>query len=213
MPKASKVYLETRAECQMDNQIELRQELFSRIAKYEIMEVPDGQIVRALGLKDDKRLQQIRELPDYQAMVERLQIEALEQAQTLNQGWDAVEDEALGTVLETLRANPDPEFALRAAAMANKAVRRGNRGNQALPGGAVAATVINLSTTFVQRLQQLNLQVNYPAGVAGGASNDANGKRVDTLDPGSATRLLEMSEAESIAESIFADMQREPAYA
>jgi hypothetical protein len=116
----------------MDNQIEIRQELFSRIAKYEIMEVPDGQIARALGL-NEKRLQQIRELPDYQAVVERLQIEALEQAQTLNQGWDAVEDEALGTVLETLRANPDPEFALRAAAMANKAVRRGNRGNAALP--------------------------------------------------------------------------------
>jgi len=194
----------------MDNQIEIRQELFSRIAKYEIMEVPDGQIARALGL-NEKRLQQIRELPDYQAVVERLQIEALEQAQTLNQGWDAVEDEALGTVLETLRANPDPEFALRAAAMANKAVRRGNRGNAALPGGAVAATVINLSTVFVQRLQQLNMQVNYPTGVAGdGASN---GKRVDSLDPGSATRLLEQTEAEDIAESIFADMQREPAYA
>jgi hypothetical protein len=55
------------------------------------------------------------------------------------------------------------------------------------------------------------MQVNYPTGVAGdGASN---GKRVDSLDPGSATRLLEQTEAEDIAESIFADMQREPAYA
>jgi hypothetical protein len=78
-----------------------------------------------------------------------------ERVMQLEEGWDALEEKALGTVLETLEHNRDPKFALHAAFVANKAVRRSPASN----GRVIDASKVNnvivlqLNQKFVQKVQ------------------------------------------------------------
>ena len=113
---------ETASSIALDLQ-DLRDELLNRVARFLVMEAPTHQIAIATGLTEEK----VSKLADTQLVKDKmasLQSEQLDQADKLRRGWDAVEEEALGTVLHTLQANPDPDYALRAAAVANKAERR-----------------------------------------------------------------------------------------
>ena len=176
--------------------LELRAELIERVAKYATMLVPNEQIARATGLNTDQ-LAKVMALPEYTAAVETLSAEQLEQHDTLNRGWDAVEDQAVAVVLQTLQANPDPDYALRAATMANKAVRRG-AGSNPLQGNTSAVAHISLPVMFVQHLQQLaigTVNVNLAT----------ESKRVDTLGAGDVERMLQESTREQLVDELFAE--------
>lgn len=152
----------------------LKAEMFSRIAKLKSMEVADHQIALAVGLDEDQ-LEQILASDAYKQTFSTLQIEKYDTHETLNTGWDAIEEASMGHVLEYLRTRPDPEYALKAAAMANKAQRRGGHVNVPINGGTSAAAVINLNAVFVNKLQTMR---------ENGAKRvfAAETKRVDALD-------------------------------
>lgn len=73
----------------------------------------------------------------------------------LEEGWDALEERALSTVLETLKFNRDPRFALQAAFTANKANRRTPGANGRVIDAAKAGNVIILTMNegYVQKVQ------------------------------------------------------------
>lgn len=77
----------------------------------------------------------------------------------LDEGWDAVETAGITQVLETLKYNRDPKFALAAAAMANKAARKKNTSNRqphVLDAGSRTSNIIvlNMNRTFVNSVTQ-----------------------------------------------------------
>ena len=180
----------------MTTPLELRAELIERVAKYATMLVPNEQIGRATGLSVGQ-LAKVMALPEYIEVLEQINTEQLEQHDTLNRGWDAVEDQAVAVVLQTLQANPDPDYALRAASLANKAVRRGAGANP-LQGNTSAVANLSLPVMYVQYLQQLSIgSVN--------VNLAAETKRVDTLSAGDVERILQGPSREELVDTLFTE--------
>ncbi len=130
----------------------LKTELIERVAQLTISEVSNIQIGMITGMSVAEVVQ-LKETAECKRQVAILMGEQLEEEQNLNNGWDAVENQAIGIVLDNLKWNKDPKFALQAAAQANRAVRRGKVGNQALNAANGARAVINLQMNFVKMLE------------------------------------------------------------
>lgn len=130
-----------------------------KVAKMALARIPQNQIAAVCGISES-RLSQIMTSKEYQEKATIIAAKKFEEQQLLNNGWDSVEALGMKTVLSTLRQDPDPEFALKAAVVANKAVRRGTFNNQPIdPQDAGVRAVIHLNPTFVDKLQQ-NFQIN-----------------------------------------------------
>lgn len=81
--------------------------------------------------------------------------DAIESELQYDEGWDYAENLALSKVIENLKVSPDPDYAIKVATLANKAVRRKNKfNNQPIGITQNLQTVINLQGHFVNKLQQ-----------------------------------------------------------
>ncbi len=78
---------------------------------------------------DESVILAVKEQAEYKIELSRIQENSFDKAQTLDGGWDRVEEQGMLQVLDHLEKVPDPDFALKAIALANKAIRR--NGNQA----------------------------------------------------------------------------------
>lgn len=154
--------------------------LLARVAQLIAMGVPQVQIAQACGISEG-RVSQLKDEPQVTAEVARIQSANMERFDTLNKGWDAVEEMGLEQTIEYMAHVKDPEFALRAAKQANAATRRGAAGNQVLDGGLRTGATINLNAAFIQILQQMNV---------GPQAINAEAKRVDSLSVGEVDKLL-----------------------
>lgn len=125
---------------------------FDRIVAMCAMQVPAVQIAEAVGLSEG-RISQIKETDEFKQALAIELAKRLEERQELDDGWDGIEKKAIGIVADNLKWNKNPEFALKAALIANKAVRRNSQFNQPLPTNMGQRVVINLSQTFVQKLK------------------------------------------------------------
>lgn len=163
---------------------EIKQDVLTRIAKLKSMEVPAHQIAAAVGM-DEADLEVLMASAKFRDQFSAQQLKKYDTHETLNDGWDAVEETAMGHVLEYLMARPDPEYALRAAAMANKAQRRGAHSNVPITGGVQAAAVIQLNAVFVKKLQMMRGRGEDGAEFINGAA-----KRVDALDVSRVQELM-----------------------
>jgi hypothetical protein len=156
---------------------------YERIARMHLMEVPLKQIAAVCNLSESRISQIIESDENYAGVQSEIAASVIESQGILNQSWDMVESLGVNAVFEALRHNPDPDFALRAAAIANRANRRG--GNQAIPvGQAGVRAVITLNATFAERLQQ-NFQVN-----TGSMAELPEKKATNFLSSGSVEKLL-----------------------
>ena len=162
--------------------LSLQEQMLDRVAKLVAMDVSQKQIAQACGLTEG-RISQIVDTEKFKTLLAEIKSEDLEQTDTLNRGWDSIEEHAMGHVLEAMAANPDPEFALRVASQANKAQRRGGLGNVPIDGRANATAVINLNMAFVTKLQE-TVEI-------GQRAIDINAKRVDALPLQEAEHLLQ----------------------
>lgn len=149
--------------------------ILEKVARMVLFGVPQTQIAKAISVSDS-RVSQIIELEEYKEILADVSTEYFEQHQSLNDGWNSVEALALSQVVNSLQWSKDPDFALRAASMANKAQRRGNANNRPIDGQTGARAVFYLTTTFIDKLQQLNITEK-----KNGATNGVGG--VD-LSPG-----------------------------
>lgn len=123
-----------------------------KMAELQYAGVSQVQIATVVGLSEG-RVSQIMATAEYGKQVSEVEMANYEKMEQFNRGWDGVEDLAVATVLEHMQGVPDPDFALKAAVVANKAIRRGGNGNKPIQIQAGLQTVIELHANFVGQLQ------------------------------------------------------------
>lgn len=125
-----------------------------KVAKLVLANVPQNQIAAACGVTEG-RISQLINMPEYKNIEQELAVQKIEENELINQGWDGVEALGVKHTLIALKNNPDDDFALRAAIVANKAIRRGSINNKPInPQSAGVRAIIHLNPTFVDKLQQ-----------------------------------------------------------
>ena len=136
----------------MTNLIQLH-DAIDRIAKMDFAGVPERQIIAACNISSAK-LSELQETEKYKISLAEVASDSFDKLDVLNGGWDMVENLAMNKVVTHLQHAPDPDFALKAAAFANKAVRRGQRNNDPIAVQPGQQAIINVSLSFADKLQQ-----------------------------------------------------------
>jgi len=148
----------------MDIQTSVSAERLEKIARMVLYDVPHTQIALAVGISES-RVSQILETDEFKNQMQAIATERFEQDSGINEGWDHLEAIALKNVLDRIQWNSDPEFALKAAMMANKAQRRGQFNNRPLDAKDGVRAVINLTAQFIDQLQQNTVNVGNGNGI------------------------------------------------
>lgn len=159
-----------------------------KIARMSAFEIPQAQIARAMGLSE-ARISQIVNSDEYKEKLAGISTEYFEQNQTLNDGWNTLEASALDVLLTNISWNKDPDFALKAATMANKANRRGDMSNRTIDGQTGARAVFHLTANFIERLQQMNV-VKVEGNGAENGEKKISQKLSDYMSPEKVERLF-----------------------
>jgi len=162
---------------------------FEKIANLLILEVPESQIAAAVGFSVG-RISQLKEDPKFKEFFAGKIAAHYEQHKEVNDGWDAVERDALSVVVTALQWSKDPDFALKAAMIANKAQRRGQAAaNRPINNDLGARVVLNLNQTFVNQIQSGERQVQKQ--IEGYSIElDEKGKHEEVLTPVAVEKLL-----------------------
>ena len=128
-------------------------EALDRIAKMDFAGVPEGQIAAACNISVATIIT-LQETAKYKTTLAKIAADSFDKLDILNGGWDMVENLAMNKVVDHLQHAPDPDYALKAAAYANKAVRRGRHSNDPISVQPGQQAVINVSLSFADKLQQ-----------------------------------------------------------
>ena len=137
---------------------------------------PKQVVMATLGLTEDA-YSKLSAREEVKSAVLKAEMARAEINQTFDSNWDLVEHRDLTAVAQELALNPDPDFALRAAAVANKAVRRRNEEAKLMnqtqlayqQGGVTNIAILELPKVFMSQLkaetieqarQQIELQRN-----------------------------------------------------
>ena len=157
---------------------------YEKLAKMVLMGVPYEQIGEVFGISKG-RVSQITATDEYSQIAARVGVEEFEKFDTLNKGWDAVESLSVAQIVQSLQTSHDPDFALRAATLANKAQRRGAY-NRPIGIPSTERTVrLTLNQNFVTKLNQVG---DVQVGQVGNEREVFEGNKEDTdVQPQSAT--------------------------
>lgn len=98
-------------------------ELFVIIAKNDVSEMDDESLAMLLGASTEE-IKDIKQDELYKQVRLLVASEYMKGLTERDQGWDDIERAAIATLSQRLKHDRDPEFNLRVAAVANKAVRR-----------------------------------------------------------------------------------------
>lgn len=133
--------------------------LTDSFVKFKVAGAPKVAIMEALGISEDE-FDRLNAKQEVKQAVLVSETQRLETGAIMDSGWDVIENQAMAIVLEAVREARDPEFSLRAAAVANKAIRRRREDAKLLaqtqPGeykNVNNIAVINLPKMFVNNLQ------------------------------------------------------------
>lgn len=175
-----------------------QKEKLEKIASLILHGVPLEQVADAVGLSLG-RVAQIKEEKEYGEIYQKLASEHFEKYQDMNDGWDLVESMSQAVLLENLKWNKNPDFALKAAMVANKATRRGQHANnQPIPAGrAGAAVIINLNTRFVTGKETLDISAHPQAQTIDGK---VQSKQINMMPPTQVEQLLRPEAEKDISE-------------
>ena len=181
-----------------------------RIVAMASMGVPDTQIAEAVGL-DQSMICIIRQGEDFKRMYGELMADQLAERAEMDEGWDGVEKQAIKIVSESLKWNKNPDFALKAALVANKAIRRGQSPlNAVLPTDMGPRVVINLNQSFVNKMQNIAAGIEdfVQSGVTAIEEKPTGPvKKVNLLTPSSVEDLLKPQLSEF--EKAFLTLEKE----
>jgi len=157
-----------------------------KIAKLVLVQVKQNQIALVCGVSESS-ISQIISSKEYKEVEQVMLVEKAEQMSLLDEGWDGVEALGVKRVLQELQQNPDPEFALKAAVVANKAIRRENSSfkNKPIAADQGVRATIHLNPVFVDKMQN-NLTIQ----VGGNESLDLVPKASDFLPASDVNELL-----------------------
>lgn len=150
---------------------------------------------------DESQVLDIVETDEYKKQLSIVINENVEQAQLLDMGWEGVESFGVSAVLAHLKTNPDPDFALKAASLANRAIRRNGvvRQNSTIQVNNNMQAIISIQPAFAKTLQD-----NY---LVEDVSQDVFEKKItNALNPAGVKDLLG-GVAKSIADEFKIDGQ------
>lgn len=137
-----------------------QQQLAEQFKQLREQGAPKQVVMDALGITEDDYAK-FSSREDVKQAVVNSEIARATANQTFDSNWDAVENLALQQVARELKVSPDPEYALRAAAVANKAVRRRREEAKLAAQGALVANqqvntnniaILSLPKVFMQQL-------------------------------------------------------------
>lgn len=128
-------------------------EKLQKLARMELHGIAREQTAMALGVSES-RISQVILTDEFLEHAQTVAGENFQQNELINKGWDGIEALGIKRVVQALQQDPEPEFALRAATFANKAQRRGGFTNQPISQAAGVRAIVQLNSTFVQKLQQ-----------------------------------------------------------
>lgn len=175
--------------------------LFQQIAGLMAYGISQTQIAETLGLSDG-RISQIKVDPRFAPFHAEALAENLGKNKELDDGWDSIERQALTVVIDNLKYNKDPEFALKAASLANRANRRG-KSTVIDPQRAGDRVVINLNQAFVTRMQEVQTTPKSTTILDVDAEpKPREKKQQDLLSPKSLERLLKSPEETIMGELV-----------
>ncbi len=160
-----------------------------KMARMALFDVPLTQIAKAISVSDET-ITELMNTDTYQNILAEITTEYFEQNQGLNDGWNSIEALALTQVIETLKWTKDPDYALRAATMANRASRRGDVKQQPIDGQTGARAVINLTANFIDKLQQFNVEHVNGNGNGKIVNNEPAQKESDFMVPEKVEKLF-----------------------
>ena len=128
-------------------------EILEQIVKMELAEISATQICTVAGLKLEE-FEALKQSEIYTGLKQKLSMNEFLFNQNINDGWDCVERMALDQIHKKLQFGSDPNFALRAAMVANKANKKGMHEQKPLNGNGTNVAIISISKTFVNELNQ-----------------------------------------------------------
>lgn len=173
---------------------------YEKIANLLLLDVPYVQIAAITGLSES-RISQLKSDQEFLPIYSAKASEKVEEEVLLNDGWAAIETHALAGVLNQLKFGHDPEYALKAAMIANKATRRGSaRANQTIPNELGQRIVLNLPENFVGRIQAGEVTTTNGK-VAAFSIELAAGKFEQVLAPSRVSELLQVTDDKAVARS------------
>lgn len=178
------------------------QDLADKVVRLRLQGVADEQIILICAL-DQQEFDLLTSHSDYQKVSAKLEAEPFQRYSDLDEGWDSLEEQALGNLLEVTKYTRNPDLMLRVASIANKATRR-NTGRRLLPlepERQGARVVIELQRSFVSRLQTVAENV-----AAQGLVRSAS-KQVNILPPQKVEILLNQPTKDE--EELFAGIDLE----
>ena len=158
-----------------------------KIAKLIVVGVAQIDIAEIVGLSEG-RISQIKETEEFREVYSHFVAERIEEEEQLNGGWDTVEALALATMAKHLTWSKDPDYALRAAMIANKANRRGGMHSRAIDTQASSRATISLTQNFIQRIEQVTIAARV-------AVSDVPKKEEDMLNQKQLETFLEATPA------------------
>ena len=162
----------------------IKQKLYERVAQLYALEVPLSQIAIATGLTVEN-VGEIVAMPEVRQQASAFASDQMERFHTLNDGWDTLEELAVGRMLIHMNASPDPEFAAKVAQMANRAERRGVRHNRTIEGQVGVPAVVHLNQTFVTKMEAAGNAVNMQP-----QERAIEQKKTDVMNPQQVENLL-----------------------
>ena len=131
-----------------------KEDTMKRVAHLISWNVPHTAIMQSLNLTQNA-FDEILQDEFYLSFVSSLVVARMEQQASVKEGWEAAEEQALCKVLKSLEFSADPDYALRVAQIANKAIEGETRERKQLDGrdtGAAPVTV-KLNVNFVQTVK------------------------------------------------------------
>jgi len=143
------------------------------------------QAMTAIFNVDEKQILQLTQSDEYNKALGKVVEEEFTKSQLLDKGWDGVEEMAMANVVNALRHNPDPDYALKAAGLANRAIRRNGNMKQNTPiqVNQNLQAVIHIQPDFAKTLQDNYLVEDI-------RENKVQKKITNALNPAAVKNLL-----------------------
>lgn len=169
-----------------------------KIAEMLASGVPQVQIAEVMDLSEG-RISQIKESQEFRDIYEEVGGERLQRQQQFNEDWDGIEKRGLEIIAKHLKFGSDPDYALRVAAIANRAQRRGGLANHNLQAQGMGERVsIQMGVNFIKHIQ--NMSISRDEQTVKVMQNSVTGtvKKIDLAKPGEIKTLFQRPEEEEI---------------
>ena len=148
----------------------------------------------------------IKETVEYQESCAKQTYERTQRLIDLEEGWDSIEAQGVAQVMQHLQYSRDPEFALRAAIMANKASRRSPATFDRVIDASKVGNVITLTVNknYITQVTNNGEQANGIVEVQARPAGEIPRKASDVSSPKRLTEILKVEDDRKKEQKVLA---------